>query len=78
MKVNISGGTLAETLFQGYRTGDSEITGDMLTRFRVHKDTAQLFANGGIYLVTPEFLARRYYSNHLCGIIDLIRLKLLN
>lgn len=50
--------------FQGYRTGDSEITGDMLTRFRVRKDTAQLFANGGIYLVTPEFLARRYYSNH--------------
>lgn len=51
--------------FQGYRTGDSELTGAMSSRFRVRKDTALLFANGGVFLVTPDPLTERYYSNHI-------------
>ena len=51
--------------FQGYRAGDSEITGAMSSSFRVLKDTAGFFANGGIYLTTPELFETKYYSNHL-------------
>ncbi len=51
--------------FQGYRAGDSEITGEMKSLFRVRKDSAELFAKGGIYLVSPDFLTERYYSNHI-------------
>jgi len=51
--------------FQGYRAGDSEITGAMNSSFRVLKDTAGFFANGGIYLTTPELFETKYYSNHL-------------
>lgn len=51
--------------FQGYRTGDSEITGEINSRFRVRKDTAQVYGNGGIFLVSPDFLTNRYYSNHI-------------
>lgn len=50
---------------QGYRAGDSELKGEMTSRFRVKKDTAQLFANGGVFLVTPDFFTKRYYSNHI-------------
>lgn len=51
--------------FQGYRAGDSELTGGMISSFRVRKDTAQLYANGGAFLVTPDFFTKRYYSNHI-------------
>lgn len=54
----------AKFYFQGYRTGDTELTGEMTSRFRIRKDTAGLFAHGGAYLVTPDFFTQRYYSNH--------------
>ncbi|MCU4156062.1 putative porin [Carboxylicivirga sp. A043] len=51
--------------FQGYRAGDSEITGNLNSQFRIHKDTAGFFANGGIYLRQPELFENQYFSNHL-------------
>jgi len=51
--------------FQGYRAGDSEITGSINSSFRIRKDTAGFFANGGIYLHQPELFENQYYSNHL-------------
>ncbi|HBG86504.1 MAG TPA: hypothetical protein DDW62_03045 [Marinilabiliaceae bacterium] len=50
--------------FQGYRSGDSELTGAAESRFRVMKDSAAVFANGGLYLTSPSFFETRYYSNH--------------
>jgi hypothetical protein len=50
--------------FQGYRTGDSELTGAMSSSFRIAKDTASLFANAGVYLVSPGFFESQYTSNH--------------
>jgi len=50
--------------FQGYRAGDSEITGQLNSSFRIRKDTAGFFAKGGIYLRQPEFFENQYYSNH--------------
>ncbi|MCA1745461.1 MAG: putative porin, partial [Bacteroidales bacterium] len=50
--------------FQGYRSGDSELTGALSSQFRVVADTAQLFAEGGLYLTTPTYFEDRYYSNH--------------
>lgn len=50
--------------FQGYRAGNSEITGSLNSRFRVRKDTAGLFANGGLFLSAPAFFEERYFSNH--------------
>lgn len=54
----------AKIYFQGYRTGDTELTGEMISQFRIRKDTAGLFAHGGAYLVTSDFFTQRYYSNH--------------
>ncbi|WP_439182715.1 putative porin [Carboxylicivirga taeanensis] len=51
--------------FQGYRAGDSEITGSLNSQFRIRKDTAGFFANGGIYLRQPELFENQYFSNHL-------------
>ncbi len=51
--------------FQGYRAGDSEITGSLNSSFRIRKDTAGFFANGGIYLRQPELFENQYYSNHI-------------
>jgi len=50
--------------FQGYKAGDSEITGGFDSRFRIGKDSAGLFARGGIYLSSPDFFTEQYYSNH--------------
>jgi hypothetical protein len=50
--------------FQGHKTGDSEITGGFRSQFRIRKDTAGLFARGGIYLTSPDFYTEQYYSNH--------------
>lgn len=50
--------------FQGYRSGDSELTGALSSQFRVLADTAQLFADGGLYLTSPSYFETRYYSNH--------------
>jgi hypothetical protein len=49
---------------QGYKAGDSEITGKLNTLFRVRKDTAGVFATGGIFLTSPGFYTNNYYSNH--------------
>lgn len=49
---------------QGYRIGDSEITGNLRTMFKVWNDTAGLFASGGLYLQSPGLLFNDYYSNH--------------
>lgn len=51
--------------FQGYRSGDSELTGALNSQFRIRKDTASLFTDGGIFLVSPDFLTNRYWSNHI-------------
>ncbi len=50
---------------QGYRAGDSEITGSLTSQFRIRKDTAGFFAHGGIYLRQPELFENQYFSNHL-------------
>jgi hypothetical protein len=50
---------------QGYRAGDSEITGRLNSQFRIRKDTAGFFANGGIYLRQPELFENQYFSNHV-------------
>ncbi|SKC23836.1 Putative porin [Alkalitalea saponilacus] len=50
--------------FQGYRTGDTEITGAMNSHFRLANDTAGIYADGGLYLVSPGFFESRYTSNH--------------
>jgi hypothetical protein len=50
--------------FQGHKAGDSEITGGFNSLFRIRKDTAGLFARGGIYLSSPGFFTEQYYSNH--------------
>jgi hypothetical protein len=49
--------------FQGHKAGDSEITGGFNSQFRIRKDTAGLFARGGIYLTSPDFYTEQYYSN---------------
>ncbi|MGQ1946024.1 putative porin [Geofilum sp. OHC36d9] len=54
----------ARIYFQGYRAGDSELTGTLSSSFRIGKDTAGIYASGGAYLVTPDFFTERYYSNH--------------
>lgn len=51
--------------FQGYKAGDSEITGGLRSQFRVGKDTAGVFARGGIYLTSPDFFTEQYHSNHI-------------
>ncbi len=53
-----------EFYFQGYRAGDTEITGAMSSQFRIFNDTAAIFAEGGAYLNTPDFYTSRYFSNH--------------
>ncbi|TRX64244.1 putative porin [Carboxylicivirga sp. M1479] len=55
----------AQLYFQGYRAGDSEITGSLNSRFRIRKDTAGFFAHGGIYFRQPELFENQYFSNHL-------------
>lgn len=50
--------------FQGHKAGDSEITGGLRSQFRIRKDTAGLFARGGVYLTSPGFFTEKYYSNH--------------
>jgi hypothetical protein len=50
--------------FQGYKAGDSEITGGLKSQFRIRKDTAGLFARGGVYLTSPSYFTEKYYSNH--------------
>ena len=55
----------AKLYFQGYRAGDSEITGSLNSLFRIRRDTAGFFANGGIYLRQPELFENQYFSNHL-------------
>ncbi|MFT3740146.1 MAG: putative porin [Breznakibacter sp.] len=49
---------------QGYRIGDSEITGNLNSLFKVWNDTAGVFASGGLYLQSPGLLFNDYYSNH--------------
>lgn len=51
--------------FQGYRAGDSELSGSLNSSFKIGKDTAGFFANGGIFLTSPELFENKYYSNHL-------------
>ncbi len=51
--------------FQGYRVGDSELTGALNSVFRVSKDTASVFAYGGVYLQQPTFWSNNYFSNHI-------------
>ena len=50
--------------FQGYRAGDSEITGGIDSQFKIWKDTAGVFADGGMFLIKPNFFLENYYSNH--------------
>jgi hypothetical protein len=54
----------AKIYFQGYRAGDSELTGELSSSFRIGKDTAGIYARGGAYLVSPDFFTEHYYSNH--------------
>ena len=55
----------ARFYFQGYRSGDSELTGGFSSKFRVVGDTAQIFADGGVHLISPSYFETRYYSNHI-------------
>lgn len=52
--------------FQGYRAGDTEITGKINSSFKISKkDTAGVFAEGGFYATSPELFQNRYFSNHI-------------
>ena len=52
--------------FQGYRVGDTELTGMLNSRFKItKKDTAGIFADGGFYVVSPELFQNTYFSNHI-------------
>jgi hypothetical protein len=62
---------------QGYRVGDSEITGRMNSQFRVGRDTAGIFASGGLYLQTPGLFFDDFYSNHFAWNHDFKREKTL-
>ena len=51
--------------FQGYRAGDTELTGKINSSFKVSKkDTAGVFAEGGFYVASPELFQNTYFSNH--------------
>ncbi len=51
--------------FQGYRAGDTELTGKINSSFKVsNKDTAGVFAEGGFYVASPELFQNKYFSNH--------------
>ncbi len=51
--------------FQGYRIGDTELTGNINSSFKItKKDTAGVFAEGGLYVVSPELFQNKYFSNH--------------
>ncbi|TAJ06672.1 hypothetical protein DMA11_22670 [Marinilabiliaceae bacterium JC017] len=50
--------------FQGYRLGDTELTGRINSQFRLFRDTAGIFADGGLYLRSPELFQNKYSSNH--------------
>ncbi len=52
--------------FQGYRTGDTELTGKINSSFKFSKkDTLGVFAEGGLYVVSPELFQNKYFSNHI-------------
>ena len=52
--------------FQGYRTGDTELTGEINSSFKVSKkDTAGVFAEGGLYVTSPELFQNKFFSNHI-------------
>ncbi len=52
--------------FQGYRAGDTELTGKINSSFKIsRKDTAGVFAEGGFYLTSPELFQNKYFSNHI-------------
>jgi hypothetical protein len=51
--------------FQGYRAGDSELTGQINSLFPIGKDTAGIYASGGLFLQSPGLFMEYYNSNHL-------------
>lgn len=51
--------------FQGYKAGDSELTGKVNSLFPVGKDTAGVYASGGVYLQSPGYYTEQYSSNHI-------------
>jgi hypothetical protein len=50
---------------QGYKVGDTELTGKMNSRFKIGKDTAGVFAAGNITLRSAGPLYEKYFSNHI-------------
>ncbi len=54
----------AKMYFQGYRSGDMQVDGQINTMYRVFKDTAGVYAKGKLELRTAEFLEQQYSSNH--------------
>src|SRR5690554_4893831 len=54
----------ARFYFQGYRSGDTELTGALSSSFGLGRDTAGVEAYGGMYLNAPGFFEERYFSNH--------------
>ena len=51
--------------FQGHRAGDSELTGQLNSLFPIGKDTAGIYASGGLFLQSPGLFMEYYNSNHI-------------
>ncbi len=54
----------AKLYFQGYRSGDMQVTGQLNTLYKVFKDTAGVYARGKLELRSAELFEQKYYSNH--------------
>lgn len=68
----------ARLYFQGYRTGDIELRGNVDTEFKVFGRTAGIYANGNFLLTSPELYENKYQSNHFSWNRDFDRVKSLS
>ncbi len=50
--------------FQGYRTGDIELTGNLNSLYKVFNDTAGVYGKGKVMLRSAELFQEKYFSNH--------------
>ncbi|MDR1545108.1 MAG: putative porin [Prevotellaceae bacterium] len=62
IRYNVSG----EVALLGRIIGDFDIKGNILTSFRLFKDTVNLSAGAVFNSVTPDFFYEKYYSNNFC------------
>lgn len=54
----------AKVYFQGYRSGDFCIDGNVTTQFNILGLSAEVYANGKVELRSPSLFEEKYMSNH--------------